>query len=515
MSQRLPVVAIVGRPNVGKSTLFNRIVGRRVAIVQNLPGVTRDRNYYEAEHEGRRFLLVDTGGFEPDSPDRLIQQVRDQANLAIDEAEVVMVVVDGVAGPTGVDEEITAMVRRSGKPLFLIVNKLDSRRREEEGFLFEFHRFGADRLFPVSAEHGLGFDDLLDGILEEIPHAPLAKREEAELEDEGLELPEEGFDEGALADEGEGERASAEDGGALVSAAEEAQALENEPIRLAIIGRPNVGKSTLINQLIGEERFVTSPIAGTTRDPVDAELDHKGRRFILTDTAGIRRKRSIAMRVEAYSVVRALQASEASDVVVVLLDATEFAVEQDAKIAGLAVEQGKPVLVVVNKWDLIEGDAKRAAEFRENLLWRMPFLSFAPSVVVSALTGEHVKRVLDTAVRLFDQASTRVPTPRLNRLLEEIADHHGLPQVRGVRARVYYIAQVGIRPPTFVVQTNRPDLIPDDYRRYVANKLRDVFEIQVPLRLIFKRKASLRPPPKRRKAPASSGRGKRSGRGRR
>ncbi|HEY0840503.1 MAG TPA: ribosome biogenesis GTPase Der [Vulgatibacter sp.] len=462
----LPVVAIVGRPNVGKSTLFNRIVGRRIAIVEDVPGVTRDRNYAKAEHDGRDFLLVDTGGFEPDTPDRLIQQVRDQARLAIDEAHAVMLVVDGHEGPTGVDAEIAAMVRRSGKPIFLVVNKVDSGKREEEGFLSEFHRFGIERVHAVSAEHSRGIEDLLTELVSVLP--PAEPKTEANEEDELEEISDSqvGLD-------------------------------PTRPIRLAIIGRPNVGKSTLVNRLIGEERFVTSPIAGTTRDPVDAELSDGDRRFILTDTAGIRRKRSIALRVEAYSVVRALQAAEASDVVVVLLDATEMAVEQDAKIAGLAVEQGKPVVVVVNKWDLIEADAKKATEFHETLLWKMPFLSFAPTLFVSALTGEKVRQVLKLAARLYDQASTRVPTPKLNRLLEDISNHHGLPVVGGTRARVYYIAQVSFRPPTFVVQTSRPDLVPPEYRRYVANKLRDVFGLEVPLRLVFKRKASLRPPPKR------------------
>jgi len=460
----LPVVAIVGRPNVGKSTLFNRIVGRRIAIVEDVPGVTRDRNYAKAEHDGRDFLLVDTGGFEPDTPDRLIQQVRDQARLAIDEAQAVLLVVDGQEGPTGVDAEIASMVRRSGKPIFLVVNKLDSSRREEEGFLSEFHRFGITNVHGVSAEHSRGIEDLLGDLLAALP-PPEPKPEEPEEAEE--------LDEGAAGID------------------------PTRPIRLAIIGRPNVGKSTLVNRLIGEDRFVTSPIAGTTRDPVDAEIVDGERRFILTDTAGIRRKRSIAMRVEAYSVVRALQAAEASDVVVVLLDATEMAVEQDSKIAGLAVEQGKPVVVVVNKWDLIEADEKKAAEFRETLLWKMPFLSFAPTLFVSALTGEKVRQVLKLAARLYDQASSRVPTPRLNRLLEDIQNHHGLPHVGGTRARVYYIAQVAFRPPTFVVQTSRPDLVPPEYRRYVANKLRDVFGLEVPLRLVFKRKASLRPPPKR------------------
>jgi GTP-binding protein len=451
-----PVVAIVGRPNVGKSTLFNRIVGRRIAIVENVPGVTRDRNYHEVEIEGREVLLVDTGGFEPDSTDRMMQQVRDQARLAIDEAQVVLLVVDGVEGPSGVDLEIAEALRKSGKPIFLVVNKIDSPRREVEGFLPEFHGLGFDHVFAVSAEHARGVAELLDSVMAALPE-PLPLEE-------------------AMAEEEEGE--------------------EDGSIRLAIIGRPNVGKSTLINRLIGEERLITSPEAGTTRDPVDAELEYEGRRFVLTDTAGIRRKRSIAMRMEAFSVLRAFRAVESSDVVAVLLDATEPAVDQDLKILGLAEEQGKPLLVVVNKWDQIEADEAKRQEFLEHLLWRVPFLAYAPKLPVSALTGETVGQVLRQAMRLYDQASNRVPTPPLNRLLTEISGHHALPVVRGVRAKVYYIAQVAVRPPTFVVQTSRPDLVPPDYRRYVSNRIRSMFQLEVPIRLIFKRKASLRPPPK-------------------
>lgn len=460
-----PVVAIVGRPNVGKSTLFNRIVGKRLAIVENVPGVTRDRNYHEVEIEGRVVLVVDTGGFEPDSTDRMMQQVRDQARLAIDEAQVVLLVVDGVEGPSGVDLEIAGTLRKSGKPIFLVVNKIDSPRREAEGFLSEFHGLGLDQVFAVSAEHAKGVAELLDSVMAALPE-PLPS-EETGLWDESLE-------------EEEAEEEAAEAG----------------PIRLAIIGRPNVGKSTLINRLIGEERLITSPEAGTTRDPVDAELDFEDRRFVLTDTAGIRRKRSIAMRMEAFSVLRAFRAVEASDVVAVLLDATEPAVDQDLKILGLAEEQGKPLLVVVNKWDQIEGDEAKRQEFLEHLQWRVPFLAYAPKLFVSALTGFKVEQVLRQAARLYDQASNRVPTPPLNRLLTEISGHHALPVVRGVRAKVYYIAQVAVRPPTFVVQTSRPDLVPPDYRRYVSNRIRSMFQLEVPIRLIFKRKASLRPPPK-------------------
>lgn len=471
----LPVVAIVGRPNVGKSTLFNRIAGKRLAIVENVPGVTRDRNYVEAEHEGRPFLLVDTGGFEPDDPDRLIQQVKEQATLAIDEAEAVLFVVDGVEGPARADIEIAEMLRRSGKAVFVVVNKIDSPKRELEGFLSEYFTLGFSRVFPISAEHARGIDDLLDSVVALLPE-PLPEEEEEEL------FPAEALEEGS--------EAAAEAEARLEEKARKER--EERPIRIGIVGRPNVGKSTLINRLVGEERLVTSPIAGTTRDVVDTELEFEGRRIILTDTAGIRRKRSIALRVEAYSVVRAVRAIEASDVIVVILDAEEPAVEQDAKIAGLAEEQGKALIVLVNKWDRIAGDAKKEAAFREDILWRMPFLAYAPIRYASALTGERVEDVLREAVALFDQYTSRVPTPQLNRLLQEISEHHSLPVVGGKRARLYYIAQVGTRPPTFVVQTNRPELVPPDYRRYVSNRIRDVFGFRIPLRLIFRRKASQR-----------------------
>lgn len=463
-----PIVAIVGRPNVGKSTLFNRIVGRRVAIVEDVPGVTRDRNYHEVEHGDRTVLLVDTGGFEPDSPDRLMQQVRDQAHLAIDEAEAVIFVVDGVQGPTAVDEEIAEVLRRSGKPVFLAVNKIDSTKREKEGFLPEFYGMGFSHVAPVSAEHARGVGELFDAVVASLP-APLPPKEEAEAE------------------EGEEERA----------------------IRLAIVGRPNVGKSTLVNRLLGEERLITSPVAGTTRDPVDTEVSFEGRDFVLTDTAGIRRKRSIAMRMESFSVFRAFQAVERSDVVAVLLDATEPAVDQDLKILGLAEERSKPVIVVVNKWDQVVADETRRQAFLDFLDRRLPFLSFAPRIFISALTGEKVTAVLRLAARLYDQASTRLPTPLLNRVLEDISGHHALPVVQGVRARLYYIAQVGIRPPTLIIQTNRPDLIPDAYRRHVQNRLRATFDLEIPIRLVFKRKASLRPRSTGKKAFEGRGRGPR------
>ena len=477
-----PVVAIVGRPNVGKSTLFNRLAGRRLAIVEDRPGITRDRNYAPAEHEGRGYLLVDTGGFEPDAKDRLIQQVRDQARLAVEEAQAVILVVDGTAGPTPVDIEIAEMLRRGGKPLILAVNKIDSSRREEEEFLSEFYRLGLPEVFPVSAEHARGINDMLDRLLELIPGAPRIEPEREAAEEAG----------GAPYD-------SEEEAPETPPEAPSEEEDRSKPIRVAILGRPNVGKSTLLNSLLGEERFVTSPVAGTTRDPVDAEVERRGRTFVLTDTAGIRRKRSIALKVEAYSVLRALKAAETSDVVVVLLDATEFVVEQDAKIAGLAEEQGKPLLVVVNKWDLIAGDKKKQDEFLADLRWKLPWISYAPALFLSALEGRGTERVLEVAERLYDQSGARVPTAMLNRVLAEISEHHALPVVDGKRARIYYVAQTHRRPPVFSLVTTRPDLVPPDYRRYVANKLREVFGLEVPIRLAIRRKAGARGGPRRRR----------------
>ena len=454
-----PLVALVGRPNVGKSTLFNRLAGRRAAIVEDVPGVTRDRNYADVDWDGRALTVVDTGGFEPESKDHLIAQIRQQARLAVDEAAAVVLLVDGREGLTSVDRSVAELLRRAGKPLFVAVNKVDSARAEEEAPLAEFYRLGFGEVHALSAEHGRGVGDLMDALVEKLglPPAPLpdAHREPEEVDE---------------ADRPQGD------------------------IRLAIVGRPNVGKSTLVNALLGTERFVVSDAPGTTRDSIDSTLLHRGRRFVVTDTAGIRRKRSIAQTVEAYSVVRAMKAIDRAEVVACLLDATEAGVEQDARLLGLVADKGKALVLVVNKWDLAEREGATQEWYRSELGKRMPFISFAPYAFVSAREGRGVRRVLDLAVRLVEQHRARFPTPQLNELLERIQAEHPAPFSRGHPVKLYYVAQVAYAPPTFVIQCNRPEAVGDSYRRYVENRFREAFGLEVPMRLAFReRKRGKRP----------------------
>jgi GTP-binding protein len=460
-----PLLALVGRPNVGKSTLFNRLAGRRAAIVEDVPGVTRDRNYGDLAWDGRLLSVVDTGGFEPDSKDRLMQQVREQARLAVDEAAAVILVVDGREGVTNVDAAVAELLRRSGKPLFVAVNKLDSAQTEAEAPLAEFHQLGFGEVHAVSAEHGRGMGELLDAVVRElqVPQAP-PPPEEAEPDEEGP-----------------------------------AGAPPEGDVRIAIVGRPNVGKSTLVNALLREERFVVSEVPGTTRDSIDSMVDYRGRRFVVTDTAGIRRKRSIAQTVERYSVVRAMRAIDEAEVVACLLDAGEAGVEQDAKLLGLVAERGKALMVVVNKWDLAEAAGATRAWYRRELHQRLPFVDFAPMLFLSARSGRGVEKVLDTAARLAEQYRARFPTPALNELLEAIQLEHPAPLARGHPVKLFYIAQVGYAPPTFVVQCSRPEAIGDPYRRFVENRFREAFGLVVPVRFVFKERRRRRSRPGRRR----------------
>jgi GTPase len=463
-----PLIALVGRPNVGKSTLFNRLAGRRQAIVEDVPGVTRDRNYADVEWDGRALAVVDTGGFEPDTRDPLMARVRRQAQLAVDEAQAIVLVVDGREGLTEVDRDVADLLRRAGKPLFVAANKVDATRTEEEAPLAEFFALGFGDVRAVSAEHGRGIGELMDAIVEELAVPKAAPLPGADEDGE----PEEVTDE----------------------------ARPKGDVRLAVVGRPNVGKSTLVNALLGEERFVVSEVPGTTRDAVDARIEHGGRSFVVTDTAGIRRKRSIAQKVEAFSVVRAMKAIDDAEVVACLLDATEAGVEQDARLLGLVVEKGKALVVVVNKWDVAQREGATEAYYRAELLKRLPFVAFAPMVFVSAKEGRGVRRVLDRAARLVEQYRARFPTPQLNELLEAIQEEHPAPLAKGHPVKLYYIAQVAYAPPTFVVQCSRPEAISDGYRRFVANRFREAFGLEVPMRLVFReRKRRSRPPPGRRR----------------
>ena len=460
-----PLVALVGRPNVGKSTLFNRIAGRRVAIVEDVPGVTRDRNYADVDWDGRALSVVDTGGFEPQSRDRLMAQVRQQAQLAVDEAAAIVLVVDGREGPTAVDRAVADLLRRAGKPLFVAVNKIDSAATEAEAPIAEFYELGFGDVLPLSAEHGRGAAELVEAIVEKLalPPAPPPPEDEPEP----AEVTEEDRPTG--------------------------------DVRLAVVGRPNVGKSTFVNALLGEERFVVSDIPGTTRDAIDSLVVHKGRRFVVTDTAGIRRKRSIALKVEAYSVVRAMRAMDDAEVVACLLDATEAGVEQDARLLGMVAEKGKALVVVVNKWDIAEREGATQDWYRKELLKRLPFVGFAPMVFVSSKERRGVTKVLDRAAKLVEQYRARFPTPELNELVEALQDEHPAPIARGSRVKLFYAAQVAYAPPTFVIQCSHPDSIPDSYKRFVENRIREAFGLEVPMRIVYKeRRRRKRPPPQKR-----------------
>jgi len=434
-----PLVALVGRPSVGKSTLFNRIVGRRLALVEDVPGVTRDRHYAEAEWAGRSLALVDTGGFVPGEEDALLAGVRAQAKIAVGAADVVVLVVDGRAGPLPADHALAELLRRSGKPVVVAVNKLDQRPGAEAAAA-EFYRLGLPEVLPISAEHALGIDALLDAVEARLP-AP-----------EPLEVA----------------------------------GQPPDALRVAIIGRPNVGKSTLLNALLGEERVVVGPVPGTTRDPIDAALVHRGRHILLTDTAGMRRKKAGAPRLERTSILAALRRVERAEVVVLVLDATEPGVEQDARLAGMVEERGRALLVLVNKWDLLAGDRRRQGEVREQLQRQLRFVGHAPVLFGSALEARQVRQVLDQAVTLGAQFHFRAATPLLNRLLEKVVGAHPPPSVDGRPLRLYYIAQPTTAPPTFIITCNRPRSVPPSYRRYLMNQLREAFSLRVPLHLLLR-----------------------------
>lgn len=437
-----PIVAIVGRPNVGKSTLFNRLVGRKTAIVEDEPGVTRDRRYGDALGRDRTMTLVDTGGFVPVEKGLLADRIREQAQLAVEEADAVLFVVDGRTGINASDLEVAKYLRHSARPVVVAANKIDGERVEQRSLINDFFELGFDQVLPVSAAEGYGIDTLRD-CLED--HLPTPSGEET---------------------------ASPVDG--------------QETIRLAIVGRPNVGKSTLLNALLKKNRAIASEAPGTTRDPVDAELVHGGNLFRLTDTAGIRRKRSISQRLEHFAVLAALKALERSDVAALVLDATEPAVDQDAKIAELADDRGRAIILVINKWDLIEKPPKAEANFRASLKEHLRFVAYAPVIFTSAISGAKVEKILETAGELFREWKYRAPTPALNRLLSQITDTHPAPIARGKPLRLYYIAQVSVAPPTFMLTCNLPSAVPGSYKRYIANQLRNAFSLRVPIRLLFR-----------------------------
>ncbi len=432
----LPVVAIVGRPNVGKSTLFNRILKQRKAIVEDFPGVTRDRNYAEVTRFSHPFLLVDTGGFEPASEDRLLTQMREQSRLAVEEADIILFLMDVRQGLTPADQEVAEMLRQIDKPVFYLVNKVDGEKQEEA--TFDFYALGIEKFYSVSAEHGRGINDLMADLESLLPPAP----EKTEQEDE---------------------------------------------VRLAVIGRPNVGKSSLVNRLLGFERVVANPTAGTTRDSVDTPFTYNNQRYLLIDTAGIRRKGKVSQTMEKYSVVSALKSMDRSHVVLMVIDAEEGVTDQDLSIAGYAYEKGRALVLVVNKWDLPEKDQTTMGKYVEEVRRRFKYLPFAPLVFVSALTGQRVNKIMATVEEVFAEFNKRIPTAQLNKGLEEFTQAHPPSMVRGRRVKFYYAAQAAVRPPTFVLFTNSPTDIHFSYQRYLVNCFREKFGLdRVPIRVQFK-----------------------------
>lgn len=436
-----PVVAIVGRPNVGKSTLFNRIIGRNLAIVEDMPGVTRDRNYAEAEWEDKQFLLVDTGGFEPETEDPMYMKMREQTTLAVEEADFIIFLLDGREGLLPADVEVSQRLRASGKPVIYAVNKVDGDKQEEQ--LPDFYRLGIDALFPLSAKHGGGFSDLLDELGRLLPSAP----------------------------------------------AEEADADVSDLPRIAIIGRPNVGKSSFVNALTGEDRMIVSPVSGTTRDAVDSIYRYYGKPYVLVDTAGIRSRGKISQGVEKYSVMRAMKGLGRADVALVLFDVSEGITEQDERIVGLAHEEGKGVIIVLNKWDLVKDKEEAYKKFMMEVQQRLKFADYAPVITISALTRQRITKVFEEIDKVIIEREKRVPTAELNRVFETLAARHEPPLYRAKRVKYYYITQVAIKPPTFIVFVNYPEGVHFSYLRYIENNLREAFGFHgTPVRIYAKRR---------------------------
>jgi len=450
-ARRSPLVAIIGRPNVGKSTLFNRLAGARRAIVDDLPGVTRDRIYADAEWAGRTYRVVDTGGIESETGGRLDESVQAQSRLALTEADVVIFLLDGKAGLNPLDRQVVDSLRKANKPVFFAVNKLDSERRADN--LFEFYALGLDPLYPISAEHGLGIAELLDDVAGHFPTVEQAARVVDHEEDQ------------------------------TEQAAEE----PHETLRVAVIGRPNVGKSTLINRLLGFERSVVDATPGTTRDALDTPFNLQGERCILVDTAGIRRKARIDGRVERFSVNRSLRAVDGGDLIVHVIDGIEGVTDQDAQILSYACQRSKAVLLAVNKWDLAAKEGTDAEAYRDEVYYRLPFLDYAPVCFISATTGHGVRKLQETAALVLQAYRSRIATSQLNQALQRIVRAHPAPLWQGRAVKFYYGTQTGSRPPAFALFVNIPRGVPETYRRYLTHQLREQLSLaHTPIKLILR-----------------------------
>ena len=436
----LPVVAVVGRPNVGKSTLFNKLIGKRLSIVEDTPGVTRDRIYAKGEWRNRQFMLVDTGGIETVTEDVILKQMRQQAELAIERADVIILVTDVRCGVTADDSAVASMLQKSGKPVILAVNKCDAI-GEPPMELYEFYNLGIGDPYPISAAHGHGTGDMLDALYEYLP--------EEDAEDD-----------------------------------------EEDNIKVAIIGKPNVGKSSLVNRIAGEERVIVSNVAGTTRDATDTVVENEEGTFTLIDTAGIRKKAKVTERIEHYSVLRAYMAVDRADVCLILIDAAEGFTEQDSKVAGYAHEQGKASIIVVNKWDLIEKDNKTMREYEDKLKNDFSFMSYAPFLFISAKTGQRVQKLFSLIREVYLQNNIRISTGMLNDVLAYATTRVQPPSDKGKRLKIYYITQASSKPPTFVIFVNRADLFHFSYQRYLENQIRSTFGLSgTPVRFVVRERA--------------------------
>lgn len=430
-----PIVAIVGRPNVGKSTLFNRITGGRTAIVESVPGVTRDRIYGDAEWLDKWFSIIDTGGIDFQD-DVITRQVRQQALVAVDEADVIIFVVDGREGLTGVDEEIASILRRSSKPVVLCVNKVESTEQTWEASV-DFYALGLGEPILVSAAHGRNIGDLLDAVVEHFPA--------------------------------------------------DADVTEDDSLKVAIVGRPNVGKSSLVNKILGEERVIVTDIPGTTRDAIDTKFVFRDQNLTLIDTAGLRRKSKVDESVEYYSVIRTLRAVERSDIAVIMIDAVEGLTDQDKRIAGIAHEQGRGIILAVNKWDLVLKETNTMRDFEKGLREQLLFLDFAPVVFISARTGERIDKLLELCLMVHESRNMRLSTGVVNQIIQDAVAMNQPPSDKGVPLKIYYGAQVQVKPPTFVLHVNRTDLLHFSYQRYLENRIRQEYAfVGTPIMIVAK-----------------------------
>ena len=435
-----PIVAIIGKPNVGKSTFFNYLAGSRISIVEDTPGVTRDRIYAETNWRGRDFTLIDTGGIEPDSDDIILSQMREQANLAIAMADVIIFLTDIRQGVTAADKEIALMLKKSGKPIVLVCNKADNIEKDKDE-IYEFYNLGIGEPYPISATNAIGIGDVLDAIYDKFP-----KNDEEENDD--------------------------------------------DKIKVAVIGKPNVGKSSLINKILGENRAIVSDIAGTTRDAIDSEFENEKGKYVLIDTAGVRKKSKIKENIEKYSIMRTLLAIERADVCLMMIDAVEGVTDQDAKIAGEAHEAGKGVIIVVNKWDAVEKETGTLESYKKDIYQKLKYLSYAPIIFISALTGQRVNKLFDLINSVAEQNALRVKTSVLNQVINEAIAIVQPPSDKGRRLRIYYGTQVATKPPTFVIFVNDKKLFHFSYERYLVNQIRKEFGlVGTPIRIIAREKS--------------------------